>query len=78
VNALHRLVCTRCAQAFSPGEKLWNCTCGGLLNLEFDPAFPIEKIKKRKPTLWRYREAIPIAKDDSILSFDEGLPPSCP
>jgi len=75
---LHRLVCTRCARAFSPGEKLWRCICGGLLNLEFGPTFPIEKIKKRKPTLWRYREAIPIVKDDSILSFDEGFTPLVP
>ena len=57
---------------------MWNCACGGLLNLEFDSAFPIEKIKKRRPTLWRYREAIPILKDDSILSFDEGFTPLVP
>jgi threonine synthase len=78
VNPLHRLVCTRCALEFSPGDIFWKCTCGGLLNLTFEPTFPIEKIKKRKPTLWRYREAIPIAKDDSILSFDEGFTPLVP
>ncbi len=75
---MHRLVCNRCAREFSSGDQFWNCTCGGLLNLAFEPAFPIEKIKKRKPNLWRYREAIPIVKDDSILSFDEGFTPLVP
>ena len=73
-----RLVCTRCAKEFSPGDKYWRCICGGLLDLAFKPLFPIERIKKRKPTLWRYREAIPIAKDESILSFDEGFTPLVP
>jgi threonine synthase len=48
------------------------------LDLAFESVFPIEKIKKRRPTLWRYREAIPILKDDSILTFDEGFTPLLP
>ena len=59
-------------------EKIWKCTCGGLLDLDFQPHFPIDKIRQRKPTLWRYREAIPILNDANIISFDEGFTPLIP
>ena len=75
---MNRLTCTKCNRSYSPGEKIWKCACGGLLDLEFESAFPIEKIKSRKPTLWRYREALPISRDQDILSFDEGFTPLVP
>jgi threonine synthase len=73
-----KLICRACNKKFSLEEKIWKCACGGLLDLEFESAFPIEKIKSRKPTLWRYREAIPISRDRDILSFDEGFTPLVP
>jgi threonine synthase len=53
----------------------WRCDCGSFLDLEFKPKFPIKKIWKRSPTLWRYREAIPILQDEHILSMGEGFTP---
>ncbi len=73
-----KLICRACNKKFSLGEKIWECACGGLLDLEFESAFPIEKIKARKPALWRYREALPISGDQNILSFDEGFTPLVP
>jgi threonine synthase len=35
----------------------------------------LDKIQKRKPTMWRYREAIPIEYDSNIISFNEGFTP---
>jgi threonine synthase len=46
--------------------------------MDFQPHFPIDKIQRRKPTLWRYREAIPIFHDRNIISFDEGFTPLIP
>jgi threonine synthase len=43
--------------------------------LQFEPRFDIKKILKREATLWRYREAIPVARDESILSMREGFTP---
>ena len=40
--------------------------------------FELNKIISRKPNLWRYREALPIADDASIISFDEGFTPLLP
>ncbi len=75
---MSRLTCTRCDKIFPLEEKIWKCTCGGLLDLHFQSAFPLDKIKERKPTLWRYREAIPIFEDSHIISFEEGFTPLLP
>ena len=73
-----KLVCTECNKEFSLEEKIWKCECGGLLDVDFQPHFPIDKILQRKPTMWRYREAIPIFEDKNIISFDEGFTPLLP
>jgi threonine synthase len=69
------LHCITCGTAYSIKEPLWRCECGGLLDLRTEPVFHLEKIKKRKPTMWRYREAIPIQDNAHIVSFDEGFTP---
>jgi threonine synthase len=75
---MNKLACTKCRQTFSLNERVWRCSCGGLLDIEFQSAFPIEKIKARKPTLWRYREALPVEKGESVVSFEEGFTPLVP
>ncbi|MBP1716020.1 MAG: Threonine synthase [Deltaproteobacteria bacterium] len=72
------LVCADCRREYSCGEKIWKCLCGGLLDIQFRPSFPIDKIRSRKPNLWRYREAIPLEEDHNIVSFDEGFTPLLP
>jgi threonine synthase len=42
--------------------------------VRFHAQFPLDVIQKRKPTLWRYREALPI-EQHHIISFDEGCTP---
>ncbi len=69
------LLCQSCQKEYPPSEPRWHCTCSGLLTLDFHARFPIKEIKKRKPTLWRYREALPIEHDRHIISFDEGFTP---
>jgi threonine synthase len=69
------LVCQRCQRTYKDDEARWQCDCGGLLDIEFTPDFDLEKIAKRPPGMWRYREAIPIAQDENIVSFDEGFTP---
>lgn len=69
------LCCSRCKASYPIEEPHWQCQCGGLLDIEFEPGFPLEKIAGRKPNLWRYREAIPIKDDTHIVSFDEGFTP---
>jgi threonine synthase len=54
---------------------IWRCECGSFLNLTFESKFSIKKITKRAPSLWRYREALPIHGDDHIISMGEGFTP---
>jgi threonine synthase len=73
--ALPELVCTRCGTTYAVESLAWHCTCGGLLDvapfpMEFDPA----DLTSREPTMWRYREVLPIAADPAV-SLGEGMSP---
>jgi len=70
---MNQLICRQCKATYSLDAPRWKCDCGSLLDIEFEPVFDLEKIKNRKPTIWRYREAIPIQNDANIVSFDEGF-----
>lgn len=70
-----KFYCSRCGQIYPVQRKRWRCDCGSFLDLQFEPTFDIKKILKRKRNLWRYREAIPVERDGSILSMGEGFTP---
>ena len=72
---MERFFCSNCKRFYSLQPTRWRCDCGSFLDLEFESKFPIQKFLKRNPTLWRYREAIPIRSDQSILSMNEGFTP---
>jgi threonine synthase len=72
---MNGLFCNKCGKEYPLDSKIWHCVCGGLLDIEFSSTFPIDMIRSRKPTMWRYREAIPISENKNILSFDEGFTP---
>ena len=72
---MEQLVCTACNRTFDVDPGIWRCPCGSPLDLRFEARFPLEKISARGPTLWRYREAIPISQDGNILSMGEGFTP---
>jgi threonine synthase len=58
-------------------ELAWRCDgCGGVLDLAgFTPALPpMSAIARRRPTLWRYAEALPIGEPADI-SLGEGMTP---
>ena len=56
-------------------QPRWKCDAGGILDLEWTPVIDPARISRRPPTMWRYREAIPIGDDASILTFGEGFTP---
>ncbi len=72
---MNQLICTECRATYPLDEPRWKCDCGSLLDIEFTAVFNLEKISQRKPTMWRYREAIPIRDDAHIVSFTEGFTP---
>jgi threonine synthase len=72
---MERVTCSKCNQVYAVDPMRWRCDCGSFFNLPFEPSFPIKQILKRKPTLWRYREALPIPEGQPILSMGEGFTP---
>ncbi len=72
---MERFFCSNCNRFYPLQPSRWRCDCGSFLDLEFESKFFIERILIRGPTLWRYREAIPIHHEASILSMNEGFTP---
>ncbi len=70
-----QLVCTECQASYPLDEPVWRCGCGAILDIDFTPLFDLARIKGRRPTIWRYREAIPLDHDANIVSLDEGFTP---
>lgn len=75
------LECGWCGKEYDP-EKLWNLCprCGKplLARYHLDRARSVirrEDLIKREPTLWRYRELLPVRSDAFKLSLGEGFTP---
>ena len=77
------LECSRCA-AYYPGDTARPlCDCGGPLLARYDlaairKAVTPDDIGRRAPTMWRYRELLPVRDDASIVSMGEGFTPMIP
>ncbi len=48
------------------------------MDIEFSASFPIEKIRRRNLSMWRYQEAIPLNDHENIITFQEGFSPLLP
>ena len=71
--------CHACNRTYPIDTLRYQCDCGGVLNLKREKKpFPLEEISGRSSTLWRYREAIPVDDDTSIVSIGEGMTPLVP
>jgi threonine synthase len=60
---------------FDASIPIWQSPEGHTLDLSFEARIDPIAIRKRKPTLWRYREAIPVHEQTSVISVDEGYTP---
>lgn len=69
------LVCRRSGAVYDGAAPIWRSEAGGLLDVRFEARFPRERIAARAPSMWRYREALPIENDRSITSLGEPLTP---
>src|SRR5688572_14329821 len=67
------------AGPFSPRERHHLCVCGAPLLARYDlnaaKAWTKESLAGRDPTMWRYREMIPILAGDEPVRLGEGLTP---
>jgi threonine synthase len=76
------LLCSACGREHDPASRIWRCPCGGLLDVSpFEARFPLERIRNRPPSLWRYLEALPFAPEFTAwqaVTMGEGFTPLIP
>jgi len=80
MNFATEIVCARCENRFSLDKLLNLCTCGSPLLVRYDlknAAATLAKtdLQGRAPSLWRYRELLPLQDDANLVTLGEGLTP---
>lgn len=77
---VREIACPRCARSF-PSQAILNlCGCGSPLFVGYDFGKIKARVKRselegRPPTLWRYREFLPLRSDRNRVSLGEGFTP---
>lgn len=73
--------CVKCGKEYKAVPDLTNCVCGGILDIVYDydyikTVFTKEKLAARsKPTMWRYRELLPVEETTSDPELRVGWSP---
>jgi len=69
-------ICSRCHRRFDVNTLAYKCECGGAFELEKGlPKLPITRLSSRANSIWRYREVLPVVKDENIVTLGEGMTP---
>jgi len=77
---ISHLECPKCNAAYGSEKPIHLCQCGSPLLVRYD----LKKVKRtfrkkalvsRRENLWRYRELLPINKEENIVSLGEGMTP---
>jgi threonine synthase len=80
-SLLRRLECRACCTEAEPDRAVGVCpTCGGALLASYDldgldGRAWLRELTGRPPTLWRFRELLPVATTDSIITLGEATTP---
>lgn len=81
MNFLKHLECTECGQIFSAEKVQTICEdCNAPLFARYDlerieNSVDKEDLRPRYPSMWRYREFLPVKEDKNIVSLEEGFTP---
>lgn len=83
-SRLTELACRACCTTVTADRLVGTCpTCGHTLQAEydlrdFDGSRWWKDLVERRPSLWRYRELLPVRRTESIVTLGEGGSPSLP
>ncbi|MGH7846775.1 MAG: threonine synthase [Candidatus Binatia bacterium] len=80
MNFARDISCPRCGSVFPSGKILNLCHCGSPLFVRYDlqtvkANFAKSPLERRPPSLWRYRELLPVRDDANVISLGEGFTP---
>ena len=79
MNVTH-LYCSACDKTYEPGRLYNLCECGKPLMVAYDLEAAARTLTRewlawREPSLWRYREVLPLDDERNKLSLGEGMTP---
>ncbi|WP_406688445.1 threonine synthase [Saccharopolyspora sp. ID03-671] len=81
-SSLSHLECTACGRTFDADEPHRLCAdCGKVLYPRYDlakVALRPSDLLAREPSMWRYREVLPIRDADHVVTLGEGFTPLLP
>jgi threonine synthase len=74
------LECPRCGRRFHHRRLVNVCACGAPLLVQYDleraaAATSKDSVAGREPTMWRYREFLPVEEEHRIVTLGEGFTP---
>lgn len=77
---VQHLECPKCGATYAAEEPHQLCVCGSPLLVKYDlkkvaANMSKEVVAARPPDLWRYRELLPVANDENIVTMGEGMTP---
>lgn len=77
------LECPKCNETYESDQVVQLCKCGAPLLVRYDlkkikESLQKEDLASRKPDLWRYRELLPVEKEENIICLGEGMTPLLP
>ena len=80
---LSHLECSKCKKTHDPDRVNQLCLCGVPLLARYSLKKVAETLRKsdlsnRPPSLWRYRELLPVRKEENIVTLGEGMIPLIP
>ena len=75
-----QLSCPKCNTTYESEKLIQLCECGAPLLVDYDltrvqSVLTKEMLKDRGPTLWRYKELLPVKMEENIVSLGEGMTP---
>lgn len=79
MNVTH-LYCSLCGSRYEAGRLHNLCECGKPLMVAYDlekasRSLTRESVASREPTLWRYREVLPVDDERNVITLGEGMTP---
>jgi threonine synthase len=77
---MSHLECPKCQTTYDADAQHQLCTCGAPLLVRYDLQGVAGNLKKedlqtREPSLWRYRELLPVRHEENVVSLGEGMTP---
>ena len=77
------LECSKCRKSYDHDQVNQLCSCGAPLLVRYDlkslaTVFKKKNLGARPPSLWRYRELLPVKEEDNIVTLGEGMTPLIP